>query len=202
MLNDWFWRSPAMTLQIQRCVKTKHSQCLLFLSSSYAFVSKYTVPSIFKRGNGKSSIYRWFSHPDPSKTRIFQQFHCCRLHFNIFQHISCDWWFGTFLVFPYIGNIYIYNHPNWLSYFQRDRSVTNQSCSSHWPGFKDNFLVQCQGTKRVCLFPPEGHGQLYVNTKYDSGSRCCDVDVFNPVPWCKDGTTQSEPVGITGGFKH
>ena len=97
-----------MTLQIQRCVKTKHSQCLLFLSSSYAFVSKYTVPSIFKRGNGKSSIYRWFSHPDPSKTRIFQQFHCCRLHFNIFQHISCDWWFGTFLVFPYIGNIYIY----------------------------------------------------------------------------------------------
>ena len=46
-------------------------------------------------------------------------------YFNIY--ISCDWWFGTFLVFPYIGNIYIYNHPNWLSYFQRDRSITNQS---------------------------------------------------------------------------
>ena len=23
------------------------------------------------------------------------------------------WWFGTFFMFPYIGN----NHPNWLSYF-------------------------------------------------------------------------------------
>ena len=23
------------------------------------------------------------------------------------------WWFGTFYIFPYIGN----NHPNWLSYF-------------------------------------------------------------------------------------
>ena len=23
------------------------------------------------------------------------------------------WWFGTFFIFPYIGN----NHPNWLSYF-------------------------------------------------------------------------------------
>jgi hypothetical protein len=23
------------------------------------------------------------------------------------------WWFGTFFIFPYIGN----NNPNWLSYF-------------------------------------------------------------------------------------
>ena len=50
------------------------------------------------------------------------------------------------------------------------------------PELEDNFLVQCHGTKRVCLFPPECHGQLYVNTKYDSGTRCCDVDVFNPEP--------------------
>ena len=26
---------------------------------------------------------------------------------------NTDWWFGTFFIFPYIGN----NHPNWLSYF-------------------------------------------------------------------------------------
>jgi hypothetical protein len=25
------------------------------------------------------------------------------------------WWFGTFFIFPYIGN----NHPNWLSYFSK-----------------------------------------------------------------------------------
>ena len=33
------------------------------------------------------------------------------------------WWFGTFFIFPYIGN----NHPNWLSYFQRG--------SNHQPVF-------------------------------------------------------------------
>ena len=36
-----------------------------------------------------------------------------------------DWWFGTFLIFPYIG----YNHPNWLIIiFQRDWN--------HQPGYK------------------------------------------------------------------
>ncbi|CAK9046966.1 unnamed protein product [Durusdinium trenchii] len=45
---------------------------------------------------------------------------------------------------------------------------------------EDNFLVQCHGTKRVCLFPPECAKNLYVNAKYDSGTLCCDVDAFNP----------------------
>ena len=38
-----------------------------------------------------------------------------QLHFfgkYIYICIS-GWWFGTFFIFPYIGN----NHPNWLSYF-------------------------------------------------------------------------------------
>ena len=56
----------------------------------------------------------------------------------IYQHTSnsyyryktkclSGWWFGTFFIFPYIGN----NHPNWLThiFFQRGRSTTNQlSC--------------------------------------------------------------------------
>ena len=32
-----------------------------------------------------------------------------------------DWWFGTFYVFPYIGN----DHPNWLIFF-RGVETTNQ----------------------------------------------------------------------------
>ena len=28
-------------------------------------------------------------------------------------YTNTDWWFGTFFIFPYIGN----SHPNWLSYF-------------------------------------------------------------------------------------
>ena len=29
------------------------------------------------------------------------------------RSVTTGWWFGTFYIFPYIGN----NHPNWLSYF-------------------------------------------------------------------------------------
>ena len=36
---------------------------------------------------------------------------------------SSGWWFGTFFIFPYIGN----NHPNWLIFF-RGVQTTNQSC--------------------------------------------------------------------------
>ena len=32
------------------------------------------------------------------------------------------WWFGTFFIFPYIGN----NHPNWLIFF-RGVQTTNQN---------------------------------------------------------------------------
>ena len=35
---------------------------------------------------------------------------------------SAGWWFGTFFIFPYIGN----NHPNWLIFF-REVQTTNQS---------------------------------------------------------------------------
>ena len=48
---------------------------------------------------------------------------------------------------------------------------------------QDNFLVQCHGTKRVCLFPPDCAKHLYVNSKYDSGTLCCDVNVFEPETW-------------------
>ena len=34
---------------------------------------------------------------------------------------STGWWFGTFFIFPYIGN----NHPNWLIFF-RGVQTTNQ----------------------------------------------------------------------------
>ena len=38
--------------------------------------------------------------------------------------IISGWWFGTFYIFPYIGN----NHPNWLIFF-REVQTTNQQCS-------------------------------------------------------------------------
>ena len=38
---------------------------------------------------------------------------------------TSGWWFGTFFIFPYIGN----NHPNWLSYF-----------SEGWPNHQPDMV--------------------------------------------------------------
>ena len=38
--------------------------------------------------------------------------------------MKTGWWFGTFFIFPYIGN----NHPNWLIFF-RGVQTTNQKIS-------------------------------------------------------------------------
>lgn len=43
-----------------------------------------------------------------------------------------------------------------------------------------NFLVQLHGHKRVTLVPARHRAALYVNSKYDSGTECCDVDCEHP----------------------
>ena len=129
MLNDWFWRSPAMTLQIQRCVKTKTFTVLavsvIILCICFQIYSTFHIQTWQWKIQHLQMV---FPIQIPVKLGFSSSFITAgyiSTYFNIY--ISCDWWFGTFLVFPYIGNIYIYNHPNWLSYFQRDRSITNQS---------------------------------------------------------------------------
>ena len=42
-------------------------------------------------------------------------------HCNVTCKSMSGWWFGTFFIFPYIGN----NHPNWLIFF-RGVQTTNQ----------------------------------------------------------------------------
>ena len=46
------------------------------------------------------------------------------------------WWFGTFFIFPYIGN----THPNWLI-FLRGVQTTNQSCFVGWIWLNSTFWV-------------------------------------------------------------
>ena len=38
------------------------------------------------------------------------------------------WWFGTFFIFPYIGN----NHPNWLIFFRGVQTTNQMVISSSW----------------------------------------------------------------------
>ena len=48
---------------------------------------------------------------------------------HVLLYIS-DWWFGTFFIFPYIGN----SHPNWLIFF-RWVETTNQWYMMGWLGY-------------------------------------------------------------------
>ena len=65
------------------------------------------------------NYYKFLSYPDVSSVIARPTF--VELYWNISAVPSTllwiiylsGWWFGTFLIFPYIGN----NHPNWLSYF-------------------------------------------------------------------------------------
>ena len=50
--------------------------------------------------------------------------------------IYYGWWFGTFVIFPYIGN----SHPNWLIFF-RGVQTTNQYYSIVVSFYGDDFLV-------------------------------------------------------------
>ena len=68
--------------------------------------------------------------------------------FSDLRHQTCTgWWFGTFFIFPYIGN----NHPNWLIFF-RGVQTTNQCIfsvqipynSSHHPKFHRIFPLRNQ----------------------------------------------------------
>ena len=89
------------------------------------------------------------------------------------QKHKTGWWFGIIVViFPYIGN----NHPNWLSYFQRGGSTTNQL----WWKMPDwNYL---EGS-RISSWQPEAFvveaGNLWFNVmvwdlEADRDSPCRD----------------------------
>ena len=86
----------------------------------------YMFPTVF---NGE---------PFGASNRVFQpsrKRHCCLKNHasrdgnSLFAVIHCmmsGWWFGTFFIFPYIGN----DHPNWLIFFRGDET-TNQVALTH-----------------------------------------------------------------------
>lgn len=45
---------------------------------------------------------------------------------------------------------------------------------------EDGALLNLAGCKRVRLFPPAASHGLYRNSKFDSGTECCDVDTDDP----------------------
>ena len=55
-----------------------------------------------------------------------------------FSQLSTGWWFGTFFIFPYIGN----NHPNWLSYFSEGFKPPTSQSSTEWTHFRGSIPIK------------------------------------------------------------
>ena len=99
----------------QRCISpTKQSpnpRIRRSLLSPYAPWPRDFVPSGAEHGRTGSSLWEFF---------LFIAVWSCMVHF-LGVGSSSGWWFGTVVIFPYIGN----NHPNWLI-FVRGVETTNQ----------------------------------------------------------------------------
>ena len=52
-------------------------------------------------------------------------------HFHPYQ---TGWWFGSFFIFPYIGN----NHPNWIIFFRGVQTTNQQMFPFLW--FGDRYI--------------------------------------------------------------
>ena len=95
------------------------------------------------------------------------------------QHIPmfiflAGWWFGTFFIFPYIGN----NHPNWRSYFSEGwpnhQPVLHVSPGHPFSSFQSSrclpFARQLQATAGFWTFPLSLGRRLGI---HDAGSASC-----------------------------
>ena len=77
--------------------------------SIFPYIGNFIIPTdkhIFQRAGEKTPT---------SLTMLItiKTIHCLVDDFILTTQRQTGWWFGTFYIFPYIGNI----HPNWLSYF-------------------------------------------------------------------------------------
>ena len=88
---------------------------------------------------------------------------CLNFYVFLFLHIyiytrkkqfslNAGWWFGTFFIFPYIGN----NHPNWLVFF-RGVQTTNQNV------IFQRINIDGEPTMNVDHFPNGNHGFFPMN---------------------------------------
>ena len=95
-------------------------------ASSYSCLTYFRAWSLLT-GTELGTGTKVFSKPTMRKTRPLLKIgpgvamSCLLLVACCLLFLLSGWWFGTFFIFPYIGN----NHPNWLIFF-RGVQTTNQ----------------------------------------------------------------------------
>ena len=119
----WCWLLLA-AWRHDRIIHASSNPLLLFMKSRLSSIFQNTTRQ--EPASTEFSINSFFSpctFRSLRRTRAVRE--SCKLVW--FAQISIGWWFGTFFIFPYIGN----NHPNWLIFF-RGVQTTNQSSLVHW----------------------------------------------------------------------
>ena len=68
--------------------------------------------------------------------------------FDHLRHYITGWWFGTFFIFPYIGN----SKPNWLIFFKMVKT-TNQIMLRHSFYFFGCFIIAISKPLEISIEP-------------------------------------------------
>jgi hypothetical protein len=84
--------------------------------------SSHMYQSSIARCGFSSRLERWY---DPSGPNSVGKQKTKKFMVKMLLRVS-GWWFGTFFIFPYIGN----NHPKWLIFF---KMVKTNNKVSIWP---------------------------------------------------------------------
>ena len=94
--------------------------------------------------NDQEKMALWQMKRAFSESSLGPRFAWCRL----LCHWLTGWWFGTFFIFPYIGN----NHPNWLIFFRGVQTTNQLMMMNTWNGgfpkswaYPNSWLVLVQG---------------------------------------------------------
>ena len=120
---DWGYISlyilPFITVKGHNCILLSVCTCYVFLT------------------NGRSDAEKTFFFHCQEKTKPKLGVPQDLGSTQVWDIIITGWWFGTFFIFPYIGN----STPIWLMFFRgvettKQIITRNQACPGKWPVFK------------------------------------------------------------------
>ena len=102
--------------------------------------------------------------------------HICKSQSDISGPNFSDWWFGTFFIFPYIGN----NLPNWLIFFRGVETTNHLSICGRLVGLGPRCVMLC------LITPCTDLGRLEIG-RHNRRER--------PIPWAGRWCPSQDQVG-------
>ena len=110
------------------------------------------------------------------------------------------WWFGTFFIFPYIGN----NHPNWLIFFRGVQTTNQIMMIIHWISGRWMFIPTASACTSwslggfLTILPAWVSQRTVVETSH-GGSRGFGMQMVRSFFWA--AASRMKPM-LVGGLEH